>query len=313
MTEMMLREDRTALNAYQPDLTVSAPAVRDLVQWVEQAQAAHTLAVTLCKTAFVPAHFRNKPDDTAAAILTGHELGMSPLAAVRSIFIIAGTPGMYAKAMVAVLQSKGHDVWVVEQSDDKVVVRGQRKGSEHVHETTWDRARVVKAKLVSNAKYQESPQQMMVARGQAEICRQVASDALHGIPYAIEETEYFEAEAAQVAAPRVTKAEILGTPPAAIEQHEHADAELVDEPPVAMMAEGQKRKLFAICAELGDDRERRLTRVSMILGRDVETTRTLTRFDAGTVLDALDAEVARRRREQYEAAQEQPPADEAAE
>lgn len=198
----------------EPNAIELAPtgAVASLVGWADEVQAAHMLATKLVVTSFVPDYFKNKPHEAAAAILTGHELGLSPLASLRSIFVIKGTPGMYAKAMVAVVQAQGHEVWVEEQSDDKVVVCGKRKNSDHVYRTVWDRARVVKAKLTANSKYQETPQQMMVARGQAEICRQVAADALHGVPYAVEEIRDFAADERERAAEdgRVTAAEILG-------------------------------------------------------------------------------------------------------
>jgi hypothetical protein len=220
MSELAIRENGRALAMptmpQLPEMVAPRPVpsgVVSLVDWAEKLVAANTIAKQLCKTAFVPKHFFNKPEETAAAILTGAEMGLSPMAAVRAIFVLSGTPGMYAKAMVGVLQSRGHDVWVEEQSDDKVVVCGQRKGSTHVHRTTWDRARVVKAKLQSNPKYQDSPQQMMTARGQAEICRQVASDALFGVPYAVEEIEDFDrgmVRAEMVPTQPVTAAEILG-------------------------------------------------------------------------------------------------------
>lgn len=183
MTEIAVRDEHPAADVQLAPTAVIA----SLAHWAGEARAAHTLAQSLCSTSFVPEHFRGKPAEATAAILTGHELGLSPMASLRAIYIIKGTPGMYAKAMVAVVMSAGHDVWVEEQSDERVVVCGRRKGSEHVARTVWDRARVVKAKLTANAKYAETPQQMMVARGQAEICRQVAPDALHGIPYAVEE------------------------------------------------------------------------------------------------------------------------------
>lgn len=186
MTEIAVRGD----NAAEVQLAPTA-VIASLAHWAGEARAAHTLATSLCATSFVPEHFRNKPAEATAAILTGHELGLSPMASLRAIYVIKGTPGMYAKAMVAVVMNAGHDVWVEEQTDQRVIVCGQRKGSDHVARTIWDTARVAKAKLGSNAKYAETPQQMMVARGQAEICRQIAPDALHGIPYAVEELRDF--------------------------------------------------------------------------------------------------------------------------
>lgn len=209
MTEIAVRNDQPT------EVATFAPAAASLVQWAEEVSAAHALATKLVLTSFVPDFFKGKPHEAAAAILTGRELGLSPLASLRAIFVIKGTPGMYAKAMVAVVMAKGHEVWVEEQSDDRVIVCGQRKGSVHVYRTVWDRARVVKAKLTGNAKYQENPQQMMTARGQAEISRQVAPDALLGIPYSVEELYDMpgRAEATPEFAPpaRVTAAEILGT------------------------------------------------------------------------------------------------------
>jgi hypothetical protein len=212
VTELAVRPDRATDVELAPTATLAS-----LAHWAGEARAAHTLATSLCATSFVPEHFRNKPAEATAAILTGHELGLSPMASLRAIYVIKGTPGMYAKAMVAVVQSAGHEVWVEEQSDERVVVCGQRKGSDHVARTVWDRARVAQAKLGSNAKYAETPQQMMVARGQAEICRQIAPDALHGIPYAVEEIRdgsFPDAElvAAPVATP-VTADDIIDAAP----------------------------------------------------------------------------------------------------
>ncbi len=210
MSEIAIRDEQSATAvALAPTATVAT-----LAQWAGEARAAHTLAQSLCNTSFVPRHFQGKPAEATAAILTGHELGLSPMASLRSIFIIGGTPGMYAKVMVAVVMSRGHEVWVEEQSDERVVVCGQRKNSEHVARTVWDMDRVGKAKLRTNAKYSETPQQMMVARGQAEICRQIAPDALYGIPYAVEELrDITAAESVEAsAAPRVTAAEILAAP-----------------------------------------------------------------------------------------------------
>lgn len=211
MSEVALRREQP--NGAVVPLVPTTAAVLTLADWAQELDAAYAMAQRLVATPFVPRHFQGKPADAAAAILTGHELGFSPMAALRSIFLIGGTPGMYAKAMVAVVQAQGHEVWIPEQSAERVVVRGRRKGSEHTFETVWDRARVVAAKLTSNAKYQETPQQMMVARGLAEICRQVAADALHGIPYSVEELEDMPPVRVEATiAPRVTAAEILGQP-----------------------------------------------------------------------------------------------------
>jgi hypothetical protein len=292
----------------------TTPAMASLAEWASEVRAAGEIAEGLCRTSFVPQHFRGKPAETAAAILTGYELGLSPMAAVRSIFIISGTPGMYAKSMVAVVQSRGHEVWIPEQSDERVVVRGRRKGSPHVYETTWDRARVVKAKLTTNAKYQENPQQMMVARGQAEICRQVAADALHGIPYAVEELDDFPPDATPApTVGRVTAAEILATDdetpaPApltsASDPARHASEREPSAPPDSNVAaqgqadepgitRAQQQKLHTLLGETGrGNRDVGLVYIAGVIKRPIESTKELTKRDAMRVIDTLEAELA---------------------
>lgn len=299
MTEIAVRDDRSngvAVMNPTPSTTVAS-----LAAWADEARAAAALAASLCRTSFVPKHFQGKPEETAAAILTGFEMGLSPMAAVRAIFITSGTPGMYAKSMVAVVQSKGHQVWAPEQSDDRVVVCGRRKGTDQIVSTVWDRARVIKAKLESNAKYQESPQQMMVARGQAEICRQIASDALHGIPYAVEELDDIRPPAPVAATARVTAAEILGTEAPALltspsDRARHASELDSSAPPNSnVAAQGQaitapqQRKLHALLNETGrGDRDIALVWISGVIGREITTTKDLSKREAGTVIDTLE-------------------------
>jgi len=305
MTEMMIREDRAAVETYEPPTTAAT-----LVDWHEELLAAGNIAAKLCNTPFVPSHFRGKPADAAAAILTGRELGLSPMASLRSIFLFSGTPGMYAKTMLAVVQSQGHNVWVDEQSDERVVVCGRRKDSEHVTQTVWDRARVVKAKLVGNAKYQENPQQMMAWRGIAEMCRLVAPDALLGVPYAVEEL----ADMAPAPEPRrrLTAAEVMADAPVSAVVVEGDDAEPVEEPesfaPVDLITKPQQAKLHACLNELGwGDRDKGLAEISRILKEPIATTKDLTKTEAMHVIDVLESTLHSRRQTPAEV-----PADEAA-
>lgn len=270
-------------NGLVPAQQPATPTATSLVEWAAELTAAGQLAVELCKTPFVPDHFRGKPADAAAAILTGFELGLSPMAALRAIFVIKGTPGMYAKSMVAVLQGHGHTVHIEDQSKDRAVVVGWRKDNPSmVYRTVWDRDRVVAAKLTANAKYQESPQQMYVARGQAEICRQVASDALHGIPYSVEEL-YDMPAAGESTFQRVTAAEITGVAPAAIE------AGPTVEPDEPMMPGHRQRRMFALFKERGiTDKEDMLQFIGAAIGRTIASRKEMTQADGEAVIAELE-------------------------
>lgn len=298
MTEMMIREDRTAVETYEPPTT----AVATLVDWHDELLAAGSIAAKLCNTPFVPQHFRGKPADAAAAILTGRELGLSPMASLRSIFLISGTPGMYSKTMLAVVQAQGHEVHVEEQSDERVVVSGRRKDSEHVTRTVWDRARVVKAKLQGNAKYQENPQQMMAWRGIAEMCRLVAPDALLGVPYSVEELADFEPTPEPRR--RMTAAEVMADAPvSAVVVEGRDEAEVVDEQQPTrrpnQITREQSTKLHATLGDLGlggkANRENGLAKISLILKHDIDTTDAMTKTEASHVIDVLEQELRRKR------------------
>lgn len=173
------------------EIDVSRPAevILDtkLARWAQDARQAHSVGVSLSRTAFVSSTLKGKPEEIAAAILTGQEIGLDPMSALRSIDIISGTPAMRANALRGLVQSRGHEVWVEEQTDRKAIVCGQRKGSEHVQRSTWTFERATQLGLTGKDNWRKQPSAMLVARATAEVCRLIASDVLLGLPYAVEE------------------------------------------------------------------------------------------------------------------------------
>lgn len=169
------------------EIAVREPFVSDLMQWAMDASEAHKIAQSLVKTAFVPDSMRGKAEEATAAILTGQEIGLAPMAALRSIDIISGTPAMRAHALRGLVQSKGHEVWVEDATATRAVVCGRRKGTEQVQKSVWTMDRAKGLKLDQRENWRKQPQAMLVARATAEVCRLIASDVILGIPYAIEE------------------------------------------------------------------------------------------------------------------------------
>src|SRR5690606_13141979 len=100
----------TEITQYQPSTDLNLPAVDGtgtalIMRAVEQMAGAAQLAQAMATTAFVPAHFRGKPDDVAAAIMYGAAIGLDPMASLRAIYVVNGSPGMYARQMVAIVQA----------------------------------------------------------------------------------------------------------------------------------------------------------------------------------------------------------------
>jgi hypothetical protein len=184
-----------------------APAIVDVTsagldrlrQWVAAAQHAHQLVAPLVNTPFVPDVYRPKVDPRAtddekreaydiavatatAAVLQGISLDLDPLTALQNIYVIHGRPGMYAKMMVALVQSRGHEVWTEDYTGTRAVVAGRRKGSQNVERITitMDMARA--AGWTKNDTYAKTPADMLWARAASRVCDRIASDVLKGIP-----------------------------------------------------------------------------------------------------------------------------------
>lgn len=195
MNELDLLNGTVSQGEVLPAVTpAAAPAsMAQLGKLAEHVQAmadASTLAVALCNSALVPEIYKNKPENGAIAVLYGAELGLTPIQSLQQIFVVKGTPAIYARTMVALLMKNGHRVWTGESSDTSVTVYGQRAGEDHVEESTWTIERARKAGFTQTSKnYDSNPQAMLYAKGATEICRKIGPDVLLGIAYSREELE----------------------------------------------------------------------------------------------------------------------------
>lgn len=162
----------------------------DLIQrTASDLDAAYRIAEGLGRTSFVPQHFRGKPDDAMAAILYGQTINMDPLTALQNLYVIGGKPALYARPMVGIVLSQGHEVWTEVDTPERVVVCGRRKGSKNVERAEWTIERAKRAGYTNNKKYQSDPQAMLYARASGDVARKVAPDALLGMAYNVEELE----------------------------------------------------------------------------------------------------------------------------
>ena len=279
---------------YTPPAEVAAtdPTGGRLVAWAAAASAAHQLAKALSTTAFVPKHFQGNASDATAAIILGDELGLSPISALRSIYVIGGQPALYARTMVALVMSHGHRIWTVEDTPTKVTVAGQRRGSDRVEQITWTIDRARKAGYTSNAKYNTDPQAMLYARAAGDVARRIAPDVLAGVPYTVEEME--QEQAATVTVVRDETPRTVRRRPAPVEPDEPP----LDEAPATPAAPSHPRDepatraqvtaLNAAMTSMGvTDRETKLTLLSDHTGREITSSKDLTKAEASRILDTL--------------------------
>lgn len=266
----------TQMTPYEPPQVVQVPS--QIISAAEEMSASMTIADGIVGTSFVPAHFKGKREEAAAAIMYGATLGFDPLTSLQQLYSIGGKPALYSRAMVAVVLSQGHKIWTIEDKPDSVTVAGQRKGSDHVEQITWTMDRAKTAGYTSNANYKKDPHAMLYARASGDVARRIAPDALLGLAYSAEELQLGEGTTStqQVSAEQFVKAE-----PA---RQASAPAETGEAP-----SAGAFTRMFAILGENGlTGREEALGYVSDIVGRQIETRTELTAQEVAKVSDSFN-------------------------
>jgi len=294
-----------------------APARQDLAEWVDQAKQVAVVAEMLCRTAFVPKAFVGKPAECAAAILAGQEMGMSPMASLRAIDVIEGKPGLTALGLRALVQSKGHEIWVHESTSTRAIVKGRRRGSDKVETSTWTLDRAKTFGLLGKKNWREQPTSMLLARATAECARLIAADALLGMPYSTEELADGadgpdEPTAAEVKPARRSVRRAPTAKPAAVQPAPDPEPELTEpgpdpqwsEPPVEVepdepaaiaaepepgITQAQITKLHAAFTGAGiKSRDDKIATIVQVTGRVVGSSKDLTRREAAQVIDFLE-------------------------
>jgi len=203
------------------------PTESELEAWARDAIAISQISANIATTSLAGA-YRGKPDEVTAVILAGHELGIQPMTSLKSIDVIQGQPALRAHAMRGLLQSKGHEIELVESDDTHCVMRGRRKDGEAWQEVVWDIPRAQRLGLLGKDQWKKQPKTMLINRATGEICRLVAADVLHGMPYAAEELDgYTHGEVVQPKRAPLSVA-ALTAPTAATPQPDAADFVDVD-------------------------------------------------------------------------------------
>ncbi|MGV0109806.1 hypothetical protein [Arthrobacter sp. CP30] len=262
----------------------------DLAAWVADLGDAFTLADKICRTPFAPRDFQGKPEAAAVAILHGKSLGLDPLASMSSIFVISGRPGLYSKAMHAIVLAAGHQVWVESESAQEVVVKGKRRGSDAVSTARWTPERAQQAGYASNAKYKTEPIAMLRARAIGDVCRVVAPDVLAGLAYneadvaVMEDLGEHPKPSQQSATSRLAEAAASTPPPTAPEAAGPAEAESTE----TLCSRKQQTDLGNALKALGyTTKDDMLGVVTGWVGREISGSKDLTVSEAKQLTDEL--------------------------
>lgn len=151
-------------------LTVIAP--RTLAE-------AKELSTVLAAANSLPASLKKSPADIVAIVLAGAELGIPPMASIRSIHLIDGKPVLSADAMAG-LCLRDRDVCeyltLVVSTDAKATYRAKRKGAPEPVEISFTIEQAKIAGLVGKGNWAKYPAAMLRARAMSAIARAVFPD-----------------------------------------------------------------------------------------------------------------------------------------
>lgn len=162
---------------------------------LEVFDAAEKIATKLSKSSLLPSAVRGKPADLSVILLTGHELGLSPMQALRSIHVVEGRPVLSADLLVGLCKKHPACKYfrLIESTDEKATYETQREGEPEPTRITWTIQQATKAGLTSRHNWKAHPAAMLRARAAAALARAVYPDVAMGIYDEDEAAEFIDA------------------------------------------------------------------------------------------------------------------------
>jgi len=118
------------------------------------------------------------PEVAFAIMMVGSELGIRPMTALRTIYLVEGRPYMASSLLQALVLSSGQaDYFEVKESTaTRCTVITMRKGTTNERMSVWDIERATKAGLMNKPTYQKHPTEMLRHRAIGELANDVYPD-----------------------------------------------------------------------------------------------------------------------------------------
>lgn len=146
-------------------------------------QEADALSAKLANSNLLPEALRKKPEDIFVTLLTGRELGLSPMQSIRGLYVVNGKAVMSADMMVALVLSRREVCEffrLVESTDEKAIYQTKRTGSEPVT-MSFTAKQAQQAGLTGKGTWKAYPAAMLRARCASALARAVYPDLVAGV------------------------------------------------------------------------------------------------------------------------------------
>ena len=214
-------------------MKTESPVLRQVGLDIDLFERAEQIAVRLSKSTLLPSALRGKPADLAVIMITGHELGLSPMQALRGLHVVEGRPVLSADLIVGLVKKHPACKYfrLVESTDERATYETLREGEPEPTRITWTIEQATKAGLTGRQNWKAHPAAMLRARASAALARAVYPDVAMGIYDPDEALDFIDASRIYVAKPRVEAQAKAPPPPAPKIEEEIEDAEIVEPEP----------------------------------------------------------------------------------
>jgi hypothetical protein len=146
------------------------------------------------------------PAECAVILMTGAELGLSPMQSLRGIYVVEGRPTLAADTMVAVIRRSGVcDLWrTVESTAERCTIEAKRNDDDRTQSKTWTMADATRAGLAQKNIWKQYPAQMLRHRCASDLARELFSDVVLGLydPEELDSATYDDAPATTAQEPQ---------------------------------------------------------------------------------------------------------------
>lgn len=258
-------------NEATTDVAIPRKPQSDLEKRMQYAQA-------LAASDLLPAAYIRKPQNVLLAMEYGSALGLDTVTAIQQVHVIEGKPSASAQLIGSLVRRAGHRLRVTGDANHAIAEIIRSDDPDFAFRSEWTIARATAAGLAGKGTWKQYPDAMLKARAITEVARDACPEALAGVAYTPEE---------------LTAGDHDGTWAV---QDEPIDVAVVDEPatdptppPVGTEATAaQVKAIGAMLRKCGvDTTEQRHAIVNMIVGRQIDSTKDLTKQDAHAVIEII--------------------------
>lgn len=272
--------------------------------WVDIQEPAIKMTELIAASQFVPEAIRGNRGAVFSSIMLGLELGVGPMTTLANVHVINGKATPSSELMRALIFRAGHEMTFIESTTERCVVECRRRGTQHVSRFVYTMDDAKRAKLLNKGPWQADPRAMLIARCSSLAARAMFPDVIIGLPPDIDDVdEVDEVERPPAPTAKISRRRRTSEPEPEPETVtvEVIDAVVVDEttgeildevdevtPATQLRTDAQSRQLFALLNKCDyRDRDDVLQALSVIIGREVESTTTLTTVEASHAIDFI--------------------------